>query len=140
VITPLHGSNWICDSDADARAIEARSADDHSVSTVKAVFAMALALVQAIEPDSLKRMNRPVRIIAGDGDTVAPPETNAQVAAKEIPGAQLQMLQAVGHYAFLATCPPFAAANVPVCAQAGPQEESHRLAIEQAKALFKRTL
>jgi predicted dienelactone hydrolase len=126
--------------DPDFAAIEARSPDDHSVSTVKAVFAMAPALVQAIEPDSLKRMNRPVRIIAGDADTVAPPETNAQVAAKAIPGAQLQMVPGVGHYAFLATCTPYGIANEPVCAQAGPQEQAHRLAIEQAKVLFKRTL
>jgi predicted dienelactone hydrolase len=119
-------------------AIEARASDDHSVPAVKAVFAMAPALVQALEPESLKAMHRAVDIVAGDADIVAPPDTNANVAAREIPGAQLQMVPKAGHYAFLASCTPFGAANVPVCTQAGSQDDAHRIAIEQAKALFRR--
>jgi predicted dienelactone hydrolase len=121
-------------------ALEAHGSDDHSLPAVKAVFAIAPALVQALTPDSLQAIKRPVTIVAGDADTVAPPDTNARVVAKLIPKAQLHMVPGAGHYAFLATCTAFGVANVPVCAQAGPQDQAHRLAIEQAKALFSRAL
>lgn len=121
-------------------AIEAHASDDHSLPAIKAVFAMAPALVQAITIDSLKSIKRPVTIVAGDTDSVAPPDTNARVAAKWIPGAHLQMLAGAGHYAFLSTCTSFGIANVPVCAQAGPQNEAHRVALKQAEALFDRSL
>jgi predicted dienelactone hydrolase len=107
---------------------------------VKAVFAMAPALVQAIEPESLKTLNPPVWILAGDADTVAPPATNARVAADQIPGARLEMLPRAGHYAFLSTCTASAIAAVPVCAQVGPQADVHGVAIKQAKQLFARYL
>ena len=117
-------------------AIVAHASDDHSLPAVKAVFAMAPALVQALTVESLRAIKKPVSIVAGDADTVAPPETNARVAAKMIPGAHLQMLPGAGHYAFLSTCTAFGITNVPVCVQAGPQEQAHRVALEQAKALF----
>lgn len=121
-------------------AIEAHGPDDHSLPAIKAVFAMAPALVQALTPESLRAIKRPVTIVAGEADTVAPPDTNARVAAKAIPNAQLRLLPKAGHYAFLSTCTAFGIANVPVCAQAGPQDHAHRLAIDEAKALFGRTL
>ena len=126
--------------DPQIAALEAHASDDHSLPAVKAVFAMAPAIVQAIKPDSFGEMKRPVTIVAGDADTVAPPATNAKVAAKAIPGARLWMLPGADHYAFLATCTPAGVAAVPICKLAGAQENSHRVAIELATQLFGRYL
>jgi len=101
---------------------------------------MAPSLVQALDPQSLESLRPPTWIIAGDADTVAPPATNAKVAARLIPGAQLDMVPQAGHYAFLSTCTPAAMTTVPACALTGPQEPAHRLAIEKAKELFGRYL
>jgi predicted dienelactone hydrolase len=121
-------------------AVEASAHDDHSLAAVKAVFAMAPALVQALDPYSLQRLRLPTRIVAGDADMVAPPATNAEVAARLIPGAQLDMVPRANHYAFLSTCTPAAVVTVPMCALTGPQEPAHRLAIEKAEELFGRYL
>jgi pimeloyl-ACP methyl ester carboxylesterase len=86
------------------------------------------------------RKVQPAWIVAGDADTVAPPATNAEVAARLIPRAQLGMVPQAGHYAFLSTCTPTAIAGGRVCALAGPQELAHRLAIEKAEELFARYL
>jgi predicted dienelactone hydrolase len=121
-------------------AAKAKAHDDHSLAAVKAVFAMAPALVQALDPQSLETMRRPTWIVAGDADVVAPPATNAEVAAPLIPGAQLNMVPQAGHYAFVSTCTPAAVAIVPMCALTGPQEPAHRLAIDKSEELFGRYL
>jgi predicted dienelactone hydrolase len=126
--------------DPQVAALEATAHDDHSLDSVKAVLAMAPALVQGIDPESLRVLRPPVTMLAGDVDTVAPPATNAQAAARLIPGARLEMVPRTGHYAFLSTCTPNAAASARVCALAGPQDQAHALAIEQAKELFTRYL
>jgi predicted dienelactone hydrolase len=126
--------------DPQVAALEAKAHDDHSLGSVKAVFAMAPALIQGLDPESLRALRRPVTMVAGDADTVAPPATNAQVGARLIPGARLEMVPHVGHYAFLSTCTPNLAASIRVCALAGPQDQAHHLAIEQAKELFARYL
>jgi len=126
--------------DPDVAALEATAGEDHSLPSVKAVFAIAPALVQAIVPASLEEMTAPVFIITGDADTVVSPSTNAQVAATLIPGAQLEVLPGVGHYTFLAKCTPAGTAVVPICQLAGSQEEAHRLTIERAKVHFARHL
>ena len=117
--------------------VAARAHDDHSVSAVKAVFAMAPALIQAIDPQSLIAMVTPVAMIAGDADTVAPPATNAQAAARLISGARLDTVPQAGHYAFLSACAPAAAASVSICALASPQQAAaHTRAISAAQELF----
>jgi pimeloyl-ACP methyl ester carboxylesterase len=85
-------------------------------------------------------MDLPVWILTGDADDVAPPATNAQVAAAHIPGARLTLLPGAGHYAFLATCTDAGVAAIPVCRLAGAQEAAHRTAIAQARELFGRYL
>jgi predicted dienelactone hydrolase len=107
---------------------------------VRAVFVMAPALVQAIDPQSLARLRAPVRIVAGDADTVAPPATNAQVAVGLIPDSQLDIVPKAGHYAFLSTCTPIAIISVRACTLAGAQEPAHRVALEKALELFGRAL
>jgi len=121
--------------DPEIMAATARAPDDHSVAPVKAVFAMAPADVQGLTPQSVERMQRPVSIVAGDADVVAPPTTNAKVAAQLIPGARLEMVPQAGHYVFLSTCTA-GLRFVPACAQATAQEAAHRIALSRALELF----
>jgi predicted dienelactone hydrolase len=101
---------------------------------------VAPALVQEIDPASLRTLNKPVSIVAGSADAVAPPDSNAKTAASSIPGAQLTIVPDVGHHAFVARCTLAGMAAAPVCGLADPQDEAHRIAIEQARALFARYL
>ncbi|WP_372785227.1 alpha/beta hydrolase family protein [Phenylobacterium sp.] len=118
----------------------AHAGDDHAIPGVRAAFAIAPAIVQALPPEGLARMKVPVAIILGDADPVAPPGTNGLVAAKAIPHAELKVLPGVGHYDFLSTCSPFGATVVPLCAVKVPQDQSHQAAIDMALAFFGRTL
>jgi predicted dienelactone hydrolase len=124
--------------DPQVAALEATAHDDHSLVSVKAVLAMAPALIQGIDPESLRALRPPVTLVAGDADTVAPPATNAQAAARLIPGARLERVPNVAPYAFLSTCTPSATPSIRVRALAGPQDQTHALAIKQAKELFSR--
>jgi predicted dienelactone hydrolase len=118
----------------------AHAGDDHSIAGVRAAFAIAPAIVQALPPDGLARIRVPVAIILGDADPVAPPDTNGLVAANAIPHAELKVLPGVGHYDFLSTCAPAGKARVPVCDAKVSQDDSHQAAIDMALAFFKRTL
>ena len=80
------------------------AAGDHTVPGVRAVFVMAPAIVQGLAPDSLKGMQVPVSILAGTADTVAPPDTNADIVAISVRGAKDQRLPNVTHYGFLREC------------------------------------
>jgi predicted dienelactone hydrolase len=124
-------------------ASEAAHADgDHSIRGVRAVFAIAPAIVQAFDPASLEAMNTPVSIVLGESDPVAPPHTNGGVAARLIPQAQLKALPGVGHYDFLAACTPAAMRRqVPVCMDLQtPQGPTHVTALQQALVFFGRTM
>jgi hypothetical protein len=68
---------------------------------------------------------------------VTPSATNAEVAARLIPHAQLEMVPRAGHCAFLSTCTPTALASARVCALARPQEPAHRLAIEKGRRILR---
>jgi predicted dienelactone hydrolase len=118
----------------------AHAGDDHSIPGVRAAFAMAPAIVQALVPARLKAMKTPVAIILGDADPVAPPATNGLVAASLIPGAELKVLPGVGHYDFLATCTPAGEAALDFCHHAVPQDPTHKAAVDMALAFFGRTL
>lgn len=123
-------------SEPPVAALIAKAGVDHSMPGIKAVFAMAPAIVQALPPEGLQAIRKPVGIIVGDHDTVAPPATNANVAAAAIPGSRLTTVEGATHYTFLSSCTPAGVAIVPICQAAGPQKEAHRIAIEQARALF----
>jgi predicted dienelactone hydrolase len=117
-----------------------RAGRDHRVPGVKAAFAIAPAIVQALTPEGLASLRVPVSIVLGDADPVAPPATNGLVAAKTIPGAALKVLPGVGHYDFLATCTPAGVSAVPVCADKVPQDPTHQAAIDAALAFFNRVI
>ncbi len=118
----------------------ARARADHSIPSLRAAFAMAPGLVQALDPDSLAGMHVPVHIMLGDADTVAPPATNGIVAAQAIPSAELERLPGVGHYDFLSACTAAGMLAVPQCKFEAPQAETHRRAIAAAQAFFARNL
>jgi len=117
----------------------AHAGDDHTIPGVRAAFAIAPAIVQALPPEGLAKIKVPVAIILGDADPVAPPATNGLVAAKAIPHAELKVLPGVGHYDFLSTCTP-AAKDVPICTAKVPQDPTHAAAVDMALAFFKRML
>ena len=118
----------------------AHAGDDHSIPAIRAIFAMAPALVQALDPASLANLRIPVHIVLGEVDNVAPPATNGLVAAKLIPGAELQQLAGVGHYDFLAACTDAARKIVPVCHVSVPQIDTHLRTIAAAEIFFGRNL
>jgi predicted dienelactone hydrolase len=118
----------------------AHAGDDHALPSVRAAFAIAPALVQALDPDSLTHMRVPVHIMLGDADTVAPPISNGLVAAAAIPNAELERLPGVGHYDFLAACTDAGRAAIPLCKTDVPQADTHRRAITAAVTFFDRNL
>lgn len=118
----------------------AHAGDDHTLAGVRAAFVMAPAIVQALPPESLARVDVPVAIILGDADPVAPPATNGLAAAKAIPNAQLKVLPGVGHYDFLSTCTAAGVAVVPLCVMTVPQDPTHQAAIDMAVAFFDKAL
>jgi predicted dienelactone hydrolase len=118
----------------------AHAGDDHAIPDLRAAFAIAPALVQALDPQSLMQMRTPIKIVLGDADAVAPPSTNGLIAAAAIPGAELERLPAVGHYDFLAPCTQAGQIAVPVCKVSVPQQETHDRAIGAALAFFARHL
>lgn len=138
---PLSTEQMLAASQSPELAPEvARSGDDHAIPGVRAAFAIAPAIVQALDPPSLTADETPIAIILGDADPVAPPATNGLVAARDLPHAELKVLPGVGHYDFLATCTPAGVAVVPVCADKVPQDPTHQAAIDMALAFFARTL
>jgi predicted dienelactone hydrolase len=137
-VTPDEGVKALASPELAAET--AHAGDDHSVPGVRAVFAIAPAIVQGFDPASLKAIKVPTAIILGDIDPVAPPATNGLVAAADIPGAELTVLHGVGHYDFLSACTPAGMAVVPVCTAKVPQDETHQAAIDKALAFFGRTL
>ena len=123
-------------------AVEAAHAgDDHSIRGVRAVFAIAPALVQALDPASLTAMGAPVGIILGAADPVAPPNINGGAAARVIARAQLKTLPGVGHYDFLSTCSPKAFSTEPLCQSLQTaQGPTHFEALQMALILFGRAM
>jgi len=88
-------------------------ANSHRDPRIRAIFAMAPALGPAFAPDSLAKISIPVHIVAGSADSIVPLETSAKFFAAHIPGAQLTIIQDVGHYTFLGTCLPLGNQNQP---------------------------
>ncbi|MDB6063042.1 MAG: lipoprotein signal peptide [Verrucomicrobiaceae bacterium] len=71
---------------------------------IKAVFAMAPAVGQGIEADSLTRINIPVYIVTAADDEILKPALNAARYARYIPNVQFNELSNGGHFAFLPDC------------------------------------
>ncbi|HWF75705.1 MAG TPA: alpha/beta hydrolase [Caulobacteraceae bacterium] len=110
---------------------------------VKAAFTIAPAVIQAIDFDSLRKIKKPVAIALGDSDTVAPPATNGELAAKLVPGATIDVLPGVGHYTFLPDCGPGSAVLPAAYCSERPgvsRDAAHDRVTGEAIAFFDKTL
>lgn len=124
-------------------AIDADQKADLGDPRVKAAFTIAPAVIEAIDFDSLRGIRKPVAIALGDADTVAPPPTNGELAAKLIPGATIDVIPGVRHYDFLPDCGPRASVlPAAYCAESPgvDRQATHDRVIREAVAFFDRTL
>ncbi len=137
-VTQAQAQRFLLTSEGAAEA--ARAHNDLSIPGVRAVFAMAPAIVQSLDPVSLQHMQVPVSIILGDADRVAAPATNGEAAVAAIPGAKIRILPQVGHYDFLSSCTPAGDATIAVCPTAVPRAATHKATIEDALSFFDHTL
>jgi len=114
----------------------AHAGDDRSIRGVGAVFVMAPAFVQALDPASLASLAIPAGVIVGEADPVASPRFNGSVVARAMPRAQIKGLPGVGHYDFVSTCSAEARASLALCQVAVPQGPTHHDALQMALNLF----
>ncbi|QCL96086.1 hypothetical protein CFBP7129_17640 [Agrobacterium tumefaciens] len=85
------------------RASWNRRRSDFSDSRIRAALAIAPGRsVLGFSEDSLQAMKRPVQLIGGDEDTVAPPKQCCDWLVRHIPHCRSEVLSGgVGHYTFL---------------------------------------
>ena len=149
-----HPDDGVCrpQQEAAAHTMEARQAaaaspelqphvrhadDDRSIPGVRAVLLLAPAIVQAFAPEQLRAVQLPVVIVQGEADEVAPPATNGNAAAAQLPTATLRALPAVGHYDFLSACTPLALQRLPaLCATTVAKAQTHDVVVSEALRLF----
>ncbi len=91
----------------------ARSADSFRDPRVRAVFAIAPALVFGMTPESLHAMRLPVEVVVGGADPIAPAAQNADSIRAHVRGARETVLPGVAHYTFLDTCLPAGKQTLP---------------------------
>lgn len=105
--------------DSAYRAALQKSAESHRDPRIRAVFAIAPVDLR-LTKQSLGDISIPVEIVAGAGDPILSPASNAETLARSIPGAKLTIYPGgVGHYTFLATCTDAGKAQNPgLCADA----------------------
>jgi len=100
----LAKASALAKSDPAIQAALNESSRSHRDLRIRAIFAIAPAIGPAFDPDSLATISIPTQIVAGSADEVVPLESSAKFFAAHVPGAQLTIIQDVGHYTFLATC------------------------------------
>ncbi len=110
---------------------------------VRAIYAIAPAVGEAVTLDSLHDIAIPVRIAYGTSDRIAPPPLNALRYANWIPGATTMPVLDAGHYTFLDTCEPAAVRSLPfICADSAgiDRDAIHAQVAEDAATFFQQTL
>jgi predicted dienelactone hydrolase len=110
---------------------------------VRAIYAIAPALGEAVTLDSLHDVAIPVRIAYGTSDRIAPPPQNALRYANWIPGAATLPVLDAGHYTFLDTCTAAAVQSIPaICVDpAGIDRNAvHARVAADAVDFFRQTL
>lgn len=124
------------------RALDA-SRQSYGDPRVRAIFAIA-PLAMIFSPQSLEKIGIPVEIVAGAGDPILSPKTNAAFAAAHIPGARLTIYPGgVGHYTFLDTCTSLGQQQRPqLCVdRAGVHRDAiHEETAQKAIAFFTKVL
>jgi predicted dienelactone hydrolase len=86
---------------------------------IRAVYAIAPAVAQAVTIASLQAIRTPVRIVHGSNDTTVAPAFNADYYVRWIPHATAMTVPGAAHYTFLDTCTPLGERNLPaICVDA----------------------
>lgn len=76
--------------------------DSYRDPRVRAAFLIAPAVARAFTPETLQKIAIPIEIVAGESDTIVPPDENARFYAANIKGSKLTIIPGgVGHYTFL---------------------------------------
>jgi predicted dienelactone hydrolase len=91
----------------DLAQYSAHEGDSRRDPRVRAAFLIAPALGQGVDAKSLKTIRVPFSVVVGEADDIATPATNAEIFAKGVKGAKLEILPKVTHYDFLSPCTDF---------------------------------
>jgi predicted dienelactone hydrolase len=129
-------------SDAAFQAARARGLQSALDPRIAAVFAMAPALVPAVDTLSLRAISVPVHVLLGDDDAQVPHETTARMFTAHVQGSHVSRLQGTSHYAFLAECTWRGRMLVrSLCASSGVDRgETHARAASEALNFFRQHL
>jgi len=112
-------------------------------SRVKSIFAIAPALGEAFSAEGLSPIRIPAKIIVGEADQTAPAAANATYFAKHIKGAELAILENVGHYAFLGEATEAGKRELPIFCLDAPgvsRASTHRMVGRWAREFFDKHL
>jgi predicted dienelactone hydrolase len=110
---------------------------------VKCVFAIAPVLGEAFSPEGLSSIKIPVKMVVGEADQMAPAIPNASYFAKYIRGAELSILENVGHYTFLAEATEAGKRELPLLCVDSPgvnRASTHRMVGNLAREFFQKHL
>lgn len=106
--------------DAPFRASVERAGQPTTDGRVRAVYAMAPALLPMLDTTSLAAMSVPLRVVLGGADTQVPAAEADEIVRQFARGASIDTRADVPHYAFLAPCTLRGRLLVrPICATAG---------------------
>jgi len=128
----------LVDNDPVLQARMAEQRESYLDPRVRAVVAIAPALGHAFTSASLAGITTSYLTIAGAADKVAPPSTNAEHIAGQIPGAELRLLEGGSHYVFLNRCNKRGKRYVPVCEdpQTISRGDIHDTAVAEVQRFF----
>lgn len=120
----------------------ARSGDSYRDPRIQRVFAIAPTLGGAFASQGLADVKVPLRIVVGEGDKLAPMQTNAVRYVQLIPQAELRTMPGgIAHHTFLATCTPHGQSTTALCkdAKGVDRAQVHREVANLAYTFFTAT-
>ncbi|HIF96430.1 MAG TPA: peptidase [Myxococcales bacterium] len=133
----------LIENNARVRASIESANNDWREERIRAVYAIAPAVLAALSQSGAAQIEIPLRIAVGDKDTMAPLATNAQPFSESAPEAELWILSGVDHYTFLGPC-GWAGKLVlgEICAESPqlPRNQTLERVAADASAFFGRTL
>jgi predicted dienelactone hydrolase len=119
----------------------ARSGESFRDPRIKAVFAIAPALGFTLTEESLREIKRPVQMVLGDADRIAPADNNADYVQTFVRGAGVTLLPKVSHYTFLDTCTAAGKKALSrYCADDVDRDAVHAQVAAQAVGFFEKSL
>ena len=105
----------LAQSDPSFKASLSRHTESYRDGRFRAAYVISPAMGPGLTPESLTAINIPIKLVAGDADSVTPPENNALAISSLIPGADLSIFAGVGHWSFLSECSWLGRIRVPIC-------------------------